>query len=105
MEDHRDRLIVVVAGYPELMLEDVLNINPDSIVLVYDAPPGSDDVDELAGALAVADIAAARDGRIAVLVHRDALMPSTGIVEVAAALKKALAGFETATNAANEADG
>jgi ABC-type Fe3+-hydroxamate transport system substrate-binding protein len=77
-------------GWPELSLEDVLRLDPEAIVLVRDSgPPGIDPV-EAAGALAFLNTTARRHGRIAVLFHPDALLPSSAVIGVAAEMQNLL---------------
>ncbi|MHC4588859.1 MAG: ABC transporter substrate-binding protein, partial [Planctomycetota bacterium] len=75
-------------GWVELSLEDVVRLDPEAIVIVRDH--GSSDVDliEAAGPLARIDTAASRHGRIAVLWHPDAKLPSSGIVGVAKEMRR-----------------
>lgn len=76
-------------GWVKLSLEDVTRLDPAAIVLVQtQADDGT-----AAQRLAVLPIAAARNDRINVLVHPDALMPSTAVVDVAGQLHAALEAF------------
>jgi ABC-type Fe3+-hydroxamate transport system substrate-binding protein len=77
-------------GWVELSLEDVGRLDPEAIVIVREH--GQPDLDpvEAAGPLAKLDIAACRHGRIAVLWHPDAMLPSSGIIGVAGRMRQVL---------------
>jgi len=76
----------------ELSLEDLVRIDPPVIVLVDsrtdDAPTG------VSPRLAALPLTAIREGRVVVLRHPDALVPSSTLVEVAERLRAILAGIE-----------
>lgn len=79
-------------GYPSLTLEDVLRIDPEAVLLVA---PGSQAADaemvrQQLGPIGRLDIQAVRDGRVAVLSHPDAFMPSSAVIHVAAAMRDIL---------------
>ena len=80
-------------AYRNLTLEDVVRLDPEAIIIVKEHAPADTDPLELLGALADTDIAAIRDGRVAVLSHPDAVLPSTGLIEVAGALREILVSF------------
>ncbi len=77
------------AAYIELDLERVKRLAPDSILLFM---PGADParLDELLGPLSRLDLDAVRAGRVAVISHPLALSPSTGLIEVARELRRAI---------------
>jgi iron complex transport system substrate-binding protein len=81
--------VVTSDGWLTLTLEDVARLDPPAIIIVRPDAHDADPV-EAAAALARLDIDAARSGRIAVLAHPDALMPCSGIIEVAAEMRDAL---------------
>ena len=74
-------------GWVELTLEDITRLNPQAIIVIRPSPRGTavkpTDAMEAAGVLATLDVDAVRAGRIEILTHPDALMPSTAISEVA----------------------
>ncbi len=70
-------------GWSELSLEDVVRLDPEAIILVRDRGPADIDPVEAAGPLASLDTTARREGRIAVLWHPDAMLPSTAVIDVA----------------------
>lgn len=78
-------------GWVQLSWEDVVRMNPEAVLFVVDSPP--ERVTGAADALAAyhdLDIAAAKHKRLAVLAHRDALLPSSGIINVAHAMRDML---------------
>ncbi len=77
-------------GWAELSLEDVLRLDPDTIVLVRDRGPADVDPLEAAGPLGRLDTTARRMGRIAVLWHPDAKLPSSTVAEVIQELRRVL---------------
>jgi ABC-type Fe3+-hydroxamate transport system substrate-binding protein len=99
-----------VTGWAELSLEDIVRLDPEAIILVRETaahaasseprPQGSgerDDAPALAaalGPLAELPIRAVNDGRVAVLAHADANLPSSGVVGVAGALREILISLE-----------
>lgn len=86
-------------GWPVLSLEDLIRMDPDAVVIVCDrGPPGVDPI-EAAGPIAAVDIAAARDGRIAVLWHPDANLPSSALIGVARELRAVMRRFAAAGDA------
>jgi ABC-type hemin transport system substrate-binding protein len=80
-------------GWTELSLEDIATLNPQAIVIIR--PGGDADADpmEVAGPLGRLQIDAATHGRIAVLTHPDALRPCTGIIGVAAEMRRLMRKF------------
>ncbi len=80
---------VQAAGWPSLTLEDVTRLDPGAIVIVT-TDRAADDPERAAGVLAELDVAAVRDGRLAVLTHPDAQRPCTGIIGVAQEMRKVL---------------
>jgi ABC-type hemin transport system substrate-binding protein len=79
-----------IKGYPELTLEDVARLNPDSIMLIRSRDEGRDPMDVL-GPIRGTDVAAVRTGRVVILAHPDALIPSSGLPLAAKAMKAAAA--------------
>ena len=88
---------VSAKGWVQLSMEDVVRVNPDAVLLVVDSPPES--APRAAAALASfqdLDIVAAREKRLAVMAHRDALLPSSGIIKVALIMRDGLHEFTDA---------
>jgi ABC-type Fe3+-hydroxamate transport system substrate-binding protein len=81
-----------VTGWAELSLEDVIRLDPAAIIVVRETPPEGDAI-SAAGPLGHLDIAAVRDGRLAVLVHPDVNLPSTGVIGVAEALRSVVVAW------------
>lgn len=80
-------------NYPQFTLEDIVRMNPAAIVLVRPgASAGADAADSL-GPLVSLEIDAVRTGRVAVLRHADAYLPSSALVEVADELRAILRDF------------
>lgn len=79
---------VTRAGWAELSLEDVVRLDPEAMILVREA--GTRVPREAAGALAALDITAVAERRIAVLIHPDANLPSSGVIGVARELRRVL---------------
>ena len=85
------RNATTASGWVQLSFEDVVRLNPQAIVLVLDtdpavAPAPSEALRPLKGL----NVDATRDGRLAVLAHPDALLPSSGVVAVANSLRAVL---------------
>ena len=81
------------SGWAELSLEDVIRLDPEAIIVVRDRGPSDIDPIEAAGPLGSLDTTARRNGRIAVLWHADAMLPSSAVVEVAGSLREVLVGL------------
>jgi ABC-type hemin transport system substrate-binding protein len=81
------------SGWGQLTLEDVAVLDPEGIVLVCTT---CQDPIEALGPLATLDIAAVREGRLAVLNTDDALLPSTAVIQVAAELRDIMRSFNEA---------
>jgi ABC-type hemin transport system substrate-binding protein len=84
---------VTGAGWVQLSMEDAVRLQPDAIVLVKPgAVAASSRSDALAqlGPLGKSDMPAVREQRVAILVDRDALLPSSAVVHVASELRSAL---------------
>jgi ABC-type hemin transport system substrate-binding protein len=84
---------VTASHYPQFTLEDVVRMNPQAIILVRpgtspDAPPSA-----AMRTLMSLDIAAVRNGRVAVLHDDDAFLPSSSIVNVAGEMRDILRRF------------
>ncbi len=74
-------------GWIRLSYEDVVRLAPEAIVLVLGMQPeDAPDVSRALSAFEGLDVPAARDGRLAILAHPDALLPSSGVVQVARAM-------------------
>ena len=84
-------------GWLELSLEDIARLNPQAIIIIRPGGEAESDAMEVAGPLGRLQIDAARDGRIAVLTHPDALRPCTGIIGVAAEMRRLLRDFSQAS--------
>jgi ABC-type hemin transport system substrate-binding protein len=74
-------------NWASLSLEDVSRLDPSAIILIR--PGAWEDADpmEEAGPLATLGIEVIRERRVAIIRHRDALLPSTGIIGVADELR------------------
>ena len=75
-------------SYLQLDRESILRLAPDAIVLVEPSGAEAGDIDRDArfAALRGLDIPAVRDGRVMVLTHRDAMLPTSTLAEVGAEL-------------------
>lgn len=82
------RNVVEAVGWVELSLEDVVRLDPAAIILVRDRRPA--DAATPDRVLAKLDIAAVRNGRIEVLFHPDATLPSSSVIGVAGELRRVL---------------
>jgi ABC-type hemin transport system substrate-binding protein len=80
-------------GWVQLSMEDVVKLNPGALIIVD--PRGSGTVADPVqlGALGEVKVEAIQHGRVAVLTHRDALLPSTAVIEVARELREILDRF------------
>lgn len=79
---------VEATGWPELSIEDLIRLDPGALIIVTDRGPT--DPRRAAGRLAELDIAAVREGRVAVLAHPDASLPASSLPGVAAELRRIL---------------
>lgn len=78
-------------GWVQLSFEDVVRLDPEAIVLVLDTEPTSAPApSRVLRSLAALNIAAVREQRLRILAHPDALLPSSGVVEVADAMREVL---------------
>lgn len=86
------------ASHVRLDTEDVIRMDPDSIVLIV---PGLDEagVDEALGSLADVDLRALREGRVLLVNHPHALTPSTSLIEVARNIAEACEAMAPAGDA------
>ncbi len=82
------RNVVETEGWVELSLEDVVRLDPAAIILVRDRRPADGAAADRV--LAKLDIAAVRNGRIEVLFHPDAVLPSSSVIGVAGELRRVL---------------
>ncbi len=69
-------------GWVQLSLEDVVRLAPEAIILVKPGASASDLLSDL-GPLATIDVPAVKNRCRALLAHRDAMAPSSGVVGVA----------------------
>ncbi len=90
------RNATTMRGWADLSLEDVVRLDPEAIILVRDRGPADIDPVEAAGPLASLDTTARREGRIAVLWHADAMLPSTAVIDVADRMGQVLRRLGTA---------
>lgn len=81
------RNALAMDGYPELNLEDVFKLNPDTLLLIRGDGASLDHAAAL-GPLATLTIKAVTEGRIVQIDDSDALMPSTQAAEIAALLRE-----------------
>ncbi len=79
----------------DLSLEDVVRMNPAAVIRVTSGAAGPDPL----GPLATLEIDAAHDGRAATLAHPEAMLPSAGVADVAAALREIMRTFAHEANA------
>jgi len=77
------RNATTTSGWSELSLEDIVRLDPEAIILVRNRGPADIDPIEAAGPLALLNTTARREGRIAVLWHVDAMLPSTAVIDLA----------------------
>ncbi len=95
-------------GYPQMTLESLARRGPEAIVFVRPGVSAEADPQRLLGPIARLDLPALDRGRIALLSHEDALMPSTGLIEVAEELRSIMARFReidrASTSPRGEAD-
>lgn len=84
---------VSMANYPQLTLEDVTRINPGGIILVRPGAAAELDPKAALRGLGTLQVDAVEEGRVAILRHADAFMPSTGIIGVAAEMREILRAF------------
>ena len=82
---------IAARGWAEVSLEDILRMDPQAIILVRDRGPAQMSPLEAAGPLADLDTTARREGRIAVLWHPDAKLPSSAVIGVANQMRRVLA--------------
>jgi ABC-type hemin transport system substrate-binding protein len=82
---------VDATGWVVLSLEDVVRINPQAVILVAGSESGIGRSPGAAlEALSRLKIEAARRGRIIVLDHPDAMLPSSGVAGLATAMRELL---------------
>lgn len=80
---------VAVSGWADLTLEDITRIDPDIIIIVSSTVDSSQPL-VAAGPLGRLDVTAVREGRVGVLSHPEANLPSSAVVEVAEELRQIL---------------
>jgi len=85
------RNAIEARGWVQLSLEDVVRIDPQAMVLVLEeAPERAPPAAQVLGPLQGLDTAAARDRRLAVLSHPDSMLPSSGVVGLAHAMRQVM---------------
>ena len=87
------RNAVDARGWAELTLEDVARANPGAIIVIRPGAGEGLSAVDAAGALARLEIDAVREGRIAVMRHGEALLPSTSVIGVAGEMRALLEGL------------
>jgi ABC-type hemin transport system substrate-binding protein len=84
------RNVITHRGYPQFSLEDIARMKPEAVILVAPRAANEQSPRERLGAIARLDIPAVRNERLAVLDHPDGLLPSSGIIGVAQAMRELL---------------
>lgn len=79
--------------YPQLTLETLTRRAPEAIIFVRPGVSPATDPHRLLGPIARSDLPALRHDRVAILRHEDAMLPSTGLIEVAEELRAIMARF------------
>lgn len=79
-----------LSGWGQISLEDALRLDADAIIIISQR---HGDLTEAMGSLAATPLRASAEGRIAMLVHPEALLPSTSVIEVAGELRAILDSF------------
>jgi ABC-type Fe3+-hydroxamate transport system substrate-binding protein len=77
-------------GWVQLSLEDIGRLDPEAIIIVRDRGPPDPDPIEAAGPMRRLDTTARSHGRITVLWHPDAKLPSSAVVGVAGQMRRVL---------------
>jgi len=85
-------------GWVTLSIEDVVRLEPQAIIIVQPGAEPSVTYEDVAGPLADIDVPAARNGRVAVLRHDDALLPSSAVIDIAETLRTILHRFASASS-------
>lgn len=80
-----------VEGWASLSLEDLARLDPEVLVIVRANAPMDEAPLALAGPLGSLPIRAVYEGRIIILRHPEAVLPSSAIVEVAREVREAMA--------------
>jgi len=86
-----------VSGWGQLTLEDVVRLDPQAVVVIRPGAPAAESAIDASGPIGSLDIEAVRSGRVAVLRGRDALLPSTSVIDTASELKAILDSFQDAS--------
>ncbi len=79
-----------ISGWGQVSLEDVVRMNPEAMLLIDEADRG---IDAALGPLRSLAIEAIRAGRVGLITHPDALLPSTSVIEVAEEIHEVLREF------------
>ncbi len=83
--------IVTSDGWVQLSMEDIVRLDPEAILLVLDVPSSrAPPTTQALGMIRDLNVAAVREERLAVLAHRDSLLPSSGIIPVANSMRALL---------------
>ena len=78
-------------GWVQLSMEDVVRLDPEAVLLVLDVPSTrAPTTAQALGGFRDLNIAAVREQRLAVLAHRDSLLPSSGVIPVAHGMRALL---------------
>lgn len=86
---HGGRNATDASGWAILTVEDVVRLAPESVIVVRDDGAG----ESIVAAFRKLDIPAAHNGRIALLSHPEALMPSSAMIDVSVHLREILDGW------------
>jgi len=81
-------------GYPQLSAEDLVELDPDVVILLRDAPQDADDPLARLRALRLARA----ENRIVVVRHPEALTPGSGWIAAAAEIRRALEAIAGASS-------
>ena len=77
-------------GWVELSLEDLIRLNPPAIIVLMENETSDDIYDWLPQRFSQLDIDAIQNGRVAALVHKDVMLPSSSVGDVAKEMRRAL---------------
>jgi len=89
--------VVANKGWVQLSMEDIVRLDPEAIVLVLDVPSTrAPTTAKVFKGFRDLNIAAVREQRLAVLAHRDSLLPSSGVIPVAYGMRALLHGLAEA---------
>ncbi|MCP3902807.1 MAG: ABC transporter substrate-binding protein [Planctomycetes bacterium] len=80
-----------VRGWANLSLEDVIQLDPEAIIVIEDgSQPASASVADALGPIATVSIDAVEKGRVTIVRHPDALRPCSGVIGLADEMRAAL---------------